>query len=946
MRNISADALAFLTTQQGIEPLNVVQIDWTPTLTIFYGDRAFPAYSIKGGILELADLDDVVNVTGGNATQSVSLTLDDVDGTIKNIYNNNDIHQRPVTIYQWFDGLPFTDAFILFQGYINSPIVWKEGDRTVSFDIVTKMEDVEAGFSPEIGDFPSIPANLIGRAWPLPFGTCPRVPLVQLDPITSLTALDSNGIPDPSIQKQINALISKIQEMQIFAEDMFKIANFMYKQAAPHNPLVIEDQHYEQLGDQYTAAGNNALIQIAKAFHDVANLSGLLGAQKKYAKQGMRVTGAECIPAGTSLNTSIGGTRHLVTFDGSNAFIVNEVIPPANEGVPQNLQINTVPVQTTVGQGPQETINPLGFGWVPAGNQVYNLTAQPIRYIVAILPVSVPNVWAYQTFNGAKVLMQVPTEYYTVGSIGFGPFVATIVTVNTPLSQLLDSNQKSLNWDDALYADVISPVGPNTVDIITFLINTYAPDLGIDATTFNLVATQCGNSNFCLFKTENIMSLLSAIAYHTRLAIWLKNNVFYLRYLPAQPTPVDTITQDDVITNSLEIHHTPTENIVTKLTASYKTDYSQTSDSYVILRNNIDKYGLFKETDDWFTYLNTSDVDLAATFWLIRKSNTWKLVSFKTPIHKLRLETFDAVTLDFSSNYACNGPIVGIIQSAKFDSQNLQIAFEVWIPVLLGTMTQYNFAWPVDSDSEVFSGQAGIPVNASGTNSLVLYQGTCFDPQPIKIGNRSALTSGAPNPGAKPSGSVVVFNGVGALDTTPKPNFQYQYNQYRVNAPAVIQQQPLTVPGQIVSGNNPNYKANLYFQGLAGQTAPGNVTCIDPNAADLEAGDWIMVVINTWIDSSISTSTPQVQKTFLPSKSSPGLFPGKITDGGPGQDYNADVYFEGLEGEATNVAVKQLDIDDDDTIPEDTWVFVVESKNVETNEVEYLIQVPVWVGTT
>ena len=157
MRKISPAALTQVTTNLGGEPLVVVAIYWngknsTPS---YYCDRGafFDLPQLQGKILKLANLDDVVNISNASNSQSVSITLDDTDNSIKNIYDHTDIHKKKVAIYQWFTQINFNEKFLIFEGLINSPIVWSEKDRTLSFDIVSKLEDAEIGFSPEEGDF-------------------------------------------------------------------------------------------------------------------------------------------------------------------------------------------------------------------------------------------------------------------------------------------------------------------------------------------------------------------------------------------------------------------------------------------------------------------------------------------------------------------------------------------------------------------------------------------------------------------------------------------------------------------------------------------------------------------------------------------------------------------------------------------------------------------------
>ena len=46
--------------------------------------------------------------------------------------------------------------------------------------MTTKIEDVEAGFSMEEGDFPLIPPDALGKAWPLAFGSVCDIQAVQV----------------------------------------------------------------------------------------------------------------------------------------------------------------------------------------------------------------------------------------------------------------------------------------------------------------------------------------------------------------------------------------------------------------------------------------------------------------------------------------------------------------------------------------------------------------------------------------------------------------------------------------------------------------------------------------------------------------------------------------------------------------------------------------------
>ena len=90
-------------------------------------------------------------MSDNNSSQSIDITLDDTDGSIKAIFDNTDIHKRDARVYQYFDGLSVSDKFLLFAGKVSSPIIWNERDRTVKFTIISQLEDREVGFSAEEG---------------------------------------------------------------------------------------------------------------------------------------------------------------------------------------------------------------------------------------------------------------------------------------------------------------------------------------------------------------------------------------------------------------------------------------------------------------------------------------------------------------------------------------------------------------------------------------------------------------------------------------------------------------------------------------------------------------------------------------------------------------------------------------------------------------------------
>src|SRR5258706_8836497 len=119
MRNISQASLDLLKNKKGLEPINIVNIAWADNLIVRrYSDKPFISLGLEGKILDLSELENVIDFNRNGNSTSVKIKLDDSDGSIKAIFDNNNIHYRPVTIYQWFICLPLSEAFEIFSGVI------------------------------------------------------------------------------------------------------------------------------------------------------------------------------------------------------------------------------------------------------------------------------------------------------------------------------------------------------------------------------------------------------------------------------------------------------------------------------------------------------------------------------------------------------------------------------------------------------------------------------------------------------------------------------------------------------------------------------------------------------------------------------------------------------------------------------------------------------------
>ena len=895
MRSISAASLAKLQEKTGTEPITIVEIDWVNSnqsevigpLTR-YADREFTELELNGKILQVANIEDILNVSKSGVSQSVALVLDDTDGSVKQIFNNVDIHKKRVWIYQWFSGIPITEKFLLFAGVIASPVVWKEGDRTLAFTVISKGEDKEIGFSPEEGQFPTLPQNLVGTVWPLVFGKVAKLPFQRVDEITyrkereddgsnsSPVTTEGTGIEDPAIQPHLDQSSQQAANAQQLAQ-----VNFIgYLQASGRARRAGELQEFDaiqkgkgpwsSLAKQFLDQGNKYLLEAQAIRRKIGQLIITQNAQKDNTKKSIGVTNGEKMPQGVSMDINLGGAKHTGYFLGNQFVITNRVHPEAEKYGMADLGTNS--------------LNPLiprdTFFWADAGSPVgYSINEiildehedvlMPVRYIVSsTVWTTVQVVWAMRTINDVTSIYPVPVNYYRQINTMFGTLPVTMIYCPIPLSARVNANGKSEGWDDELWGFVSSPIGPNTVDILRWIIETYTTH-EIDETSFDEVRELVDPypSNFALQDRPQVMQVLADIAYQARCIIWLKNNKFYIKYKPKRDTSIATITEADVIENTLEVSYTESEDLTTKYLAEWRSEYKSGKKNLVILRYNIAYYGVHEKRYDYFIYTQQQLVEKSATFWLIREANTFKQCTFKVPIKFLNIETLDTITLDFDHPFIANGPVDCLVEEAVVNTQDYTISIKCWVPVRAGEMTEYTFAYLNDlaiqnvfpTQEDITSGRAGGGKDRGGFNDNVQMPSSTSDnlsrPFSGNEGNGGQLhvtvrphTWGAdptyvtdqanqPPPLITPK---VDTTGINPLGKKPDNTTSYQLDKSFLPSTEVALPESAVAPGIVVSGTGVGpYEVNCFFDGFDREPRlVKEVYCIKlPTSDGTEEGD-------------------------------------------------------------------------------------------------------------
>jgi hypothetical protein len=368
----------------------------------------------------------------------------------------------------------------------------------------------------------------------------------------------------------------------------------------------------------------------------------------------------------------------------------NPAVPEACQGNGSDFQEDIVD-GTSASWAYFNTFERGSFIWLPAGTEVLLAEEAATLHIVSLIPGTVTAVSAYQQFADTSLLMSVPTSMYTVTTTDYNGYDVVELTLTAPLSTIIDED-----WDDEIYVSFSSDIGPNPVDIIEWLVDTYTT-LDKDTSSFTSVKTDLTAypTNFFLKERVNVLQLIQDIAFQARCAVFVRDNTISIVYLSKEPTSIVTITESDIIANTFRISHTSTEDLETRQTISwsegeagvFKTD---PTDFEFTLKHNIPAYGLFDASYDWYTMNIFEMVQKSATFWLIRNSKTWKMVEFEVPLIHLDLDVFDCITL----NIAEFPTTKVIIEEATYNATDNTIRMKCWTPILAGTDVPYVWAWP------------------------------------------------------------------------------------------------------------------------------------------------------------------------------------------------------------------------------------------------------------
>jgi len=706
------------------EPMILVEVNWVDDAWVAYTDRKLNGAEYPYPLLiSISQFDSTRIVTGGSDSQQTTLTFNDIDGTLRNITDNNDVHLRPVRIYLTFQGLPVEEKALMFEGVINSPVTWDEMGRTITMDVLSTIESVEAGFTMEDGDFPFIDPSDRNKPWPLVFGQVCNMQAVTVRGTRKGFLGEGVGVADPTIEERL------CQARKLTCPT---IQNTVQADQGAGNSQTSDTSGSTGTTQEFANVRQGKVDPqcVNRRFNKICEILTEREQQGQYVKDSFIVRGGDDFPQNQLITIQINevkfsGTMSGETFSVKNSFYPN---PPDNppcvdapeagwgfrwgpdaDDNPDSVQAcgdgsaNNDFSKDVVGGASEvweyfAAFKRADFIWLPPGTQVLLAEEAEVLNIVSLLPGTVNQVAAYRNFSDTALLTTVPTDLYTVQTTDYGGYDVVEIVLDAPLSTV--DTDGLATWDDEIYVSFTSSIGPNPADIIQWLVETYT-DFTVDAASFAAVQTSLTKYPMGFFRKSRprVLDLIRDVAFQARCGIFIRDNVVHLVYLSTEPTSVDTITDSDILPNSFRITHTGTEDLETRSTISwsegeagiFKTDET---DFEFVIKHNVPKYGIFDASYNYYTMNIFELVEKSATFWSIRNSNTWKHVEFQTPLTKLNLDLFDAVTINTSQF----GPVKVVIEQAIYNIDSNTISFKAWTPIRGGEETEYLWAWPSQQD--------------------------------------------------------------------------------------------------------------------------------------------------------------------------------------------------------------------------------------------------------
>lgn len=721
MRTLTANTITQINTNLGTEPITIIKIEWaSPIGTKYYSDKTFVLDSLncEGRILNLSTLDSIIKTqTYGNINEA-TLSLDDTDGELKTIFDSVNLVDSVITIYHHYEGLSESDLTSILVGKIQSPISWDEGTRTLELNILTSPSSSDFLLELKETNSDFLNEEDIGKIFPLGFGTNLRVPCTKVER-TAVGTLASNIYMYSTWYTGGGKITFFDQNFKVFGGEKF-----------PQNQHITLEIDNTLFGG--TMVGEN-FFGLFGAFNATFNTPSIISRPSSDTDYNNPAVFWTSDP-----NIDLKGKYIWITFNWKFSYtefvgndgetyktVIDDAATPYNDDGEEIEKLTKYEYQNCIVECTNqednkiyvnnpivtEFGNKIRLGKDDSSNQIKAVTGKP-EYRFKLLPSEdTPLRWDIAAGNEVRlkeglsplyIFNSVPSlevlevigkkgeEYYAIPENYYTLELNKIVTINGNTENISCIYfDKSLSgrgegWSDQVFISFKSSLGSNTADIIKWIAENRT-NLTVDLTSYNLVKSKVENypSHFWMSNQKDAVVAIQEIAWQARLGTYIENNILYMFYLSEEPTTIAyACNQNNIELKSMVIKKTDSENLITKIIATWN-DFHNLPSRQLIKLNNESIYDLREEEIPFYIYNVESLVDKSATFWSNRLSNIWLNVTVKTFVTSLAVQLWDAVTIEVP--YINNGSITkGIVENITNDTENHNIALTIWIPITFG----------------------------------------------------------------------------------------------------------------------------------------------------------------------------------------------------------------------------------------------------------------------
>lgn len=747
-------------TPMGKHPYHRIQITWGGVYVRSYTDRK--VINNKPGVLTVGTISQSLGQDNSANFGSCSISLDDTDGDIKNLFNIRLLEGSRARIY-----LCFTEGgndMLLMKGKVSS-LQWREGTRTVDFNIETDASSQTVGYSlTEENQIENQDPLALDKVWPLCFGTPMHVPAVRVKrrlrgSLATRTRLASDIYKSEDNKIKTDVTVKCVTKKITEAAGIFTsedIDNIIYVDGGHNFPqgssvkIIVEDCLFEGTfnGDEFTVTKangpkyENIQLGIRPASSDPDRL------KYNVAYLPTNYTPITLINHYVKIQMGAGsvawniverqeGRKLYLRYEwqsnwGKKVFLDSTAIILEARAVQENGVM--MDMQQTV-----KDVNAAAVADIVAGNhKAISLadllerikgvqdsfwtkdTGTPVQlwgtseddkdvYVInSVHSTLVRGVYAERTYTDPETqdkkisFVPVPSNYYTVNlNDNIADIDCTTITFDLPLDSF-----GSQSWSDTLYCTVQSSVGPSFMDIATWIVENFT-----DSTLDKSQAVSAGAwdkfpMDFALTNSQDAIQLLIDLAWQARCGVIVGSEAIRLIYISRFiSNSVMTINTSKILEKTLEESITRITDIRTILSGNWTESlYSQAIPRKTSFRRNDTRFGQQLYSKAMYAYNVQNPVLKTVRFWAERYGNAWKYFNVTVDLCGTKLEVWDQVTIQ--TGMSVPESITGFVYGWTYDPSRKIVSLNLWTPYTVGDTATYPYAFFTDTGDT-------IPINPS-----------------------------------------------------------------------------------------------------------------------------------------------------------------------------------------------------------------------------------------